>query len=77
MLLSMVSKANIDLFIIRLIVKCTFKKMTQYKINKFVTSQSRTTAMNKLFFHYQNNNNNNNNINIRVCNNNYDDSNNI
>ena len=76
MLLSMVSKANIDSFIIKLIIKCGLKKMTQYKINKFVTSQSRTTEMNKLFFHHQNNNNNNN-INIRVCKNNYDDSNNI
>ena len=76
MLLSMVSKANIDLFIIKLIVKFGCKKMTQYKINKFVTSQSRTTEMNELFFHYQNNNNNNN-INVRVCKNNYDDSNNI
>ena len=76
MLLSMVSKANIDLFIIKLIVKCGFKKITQYKISQFVTSQSRTTEMNKIFFHYQNNNNKNN-INVRVCKNNYDDSNNI
>ena len=76
MLLSMVSKVNIDLFIIKLIIKCGFKKMTQYKISKFVTSQFRTTEMNELFFHYQNNNNNNN-INVRVCKNNYDDSNNI
>ena len=71
MLLSMVSKANIDLFFIRLIVKCGLKKITQYKINKFVTSQSRTTEMNELFFHYQII------IIIRVCKNNHDDSNNI